>query len=113
VDFSSPVIFSTAVALVIGKPVGVFMLSWIAIRSGIAQRPAGLTWPLLGACGMLTGIGFTMSLFIAELAYPPGTLNDARFGILLASVVSAAVGIGLLYALTRSSRLPSITAEAA
>jgi NhaA family Na+:H+ antiporter len=113
VDLSSPIISSTIAALVIGKPVGVFAMSWLAVRIGIARRPSGLTWPLLGACGMLTGIGFTMSLFIAELAYPPGTLNDARFGILLASVVSAAVGIGLLYALTRSSRLPSITAEAA
>jgi NhaA family Na+:H+ antiporter len=113
VDLSSPIISSTVAALVIGKPVGVVALSWLAVRVGIARRPSGLTWPLLGACGMLTGIGFTMSLFIAELAYPPGTLNDARFGILLASVVSALVGIGLLYALTQSPGLPSTTAEAA
>ncbi|MAY74875.1 MAG: Na+/H+ antiporter NhaA [Phycisphaerae bacterium] len=110
VDLSSPIISSTAVALVIGKPVGVFVLSWLAIRVGIARRPSGLTWPLLGACGMLTGIGFTMSLFIAELAYPPAALNDARFGILLASVVSAVAGIGLLLVLTRSRGVPSIAA---
>jgi len=109
VDFSSPVIFSTAVALVIGKPAGVFIFCWIVIRSGIAQRPAGLTWPLLGACGMLTGIGFTMSLFIAELAYSPETLNDARFGILLASVMSAAMGISLICILT--SRRPPFQAD--
>jgi NhaA family Na+:H+ antiporter len=100
VNLSNPVIFSTVVALVIGKPLGVFALSWLAIRLGLAQRPIGITWPLLAAGGMLTGIGFTMSLFIAELAYSPEILNDARFGILVASIVSASVGTFALFLCT-------------
>lgn len=103
VNMTSPIILSTGVALVIGKPVGVFVLSWLAIRVGVASRPAGMTWPMLAAGGMLTGIGFTMSLFIAELAYTPDVLNDARFGILLASAVSAGAGTLALFLLTRRS----------
>ena len=111
VNISSPLILSTGVALVLGKPVGVFAMSWLAVRVGLARQPTGLTWPVLAAGGMLTGIGFTMSLFIAELAYTPDVLNDARFGILLASVVSAVVGTTLLYVLSRPTGLADATAQ--
>jgi NhaA family Na+:H+ antiporter len=71
-------------------------LSWLAVRLGLATRPFGLSWPLLAAGGFLTGIGFTMSLFIAGLAYAPAMLNAAKIGILAGSAVSAAAGILML-----------------
>ena len=81
---------------VLGKPIGVFLFSWLAERMGMAIRPPDLGWMLLAAGSMLTGIGFTMALFIASLAFSASLINDAKLGILSASVVSAAVGIVLL-----------------
>jgi NhaA family Na+:H+ antiporter len=66
----------------LGKPLGVFLFSVLAVRLRLAARPAELTWGLLAAGGLLTGIGFTMALFIAELAFGPGLLNSAKLGIL-------------------------------
>lgn len=79
-----------AAGLVIGKPVGVVGMSWLVVRMGWAELPRGVTWAHLGAAGMLTGIGFTMSLFVGQLAFGPGVLlEQAKLGILLASLVSA------------------------
>lgn len=79
-------------ALVFGKPVGVIAASWLAVRLGLAVQPPELSWRVLAAGALLTGIGFTMSLFIAALAYPPATLDAAKIGILGGSAVSAAAG---------------------
>jgi NhaA family Na+:H+ antiporter len=88
-------------ALVLGKPVGVLGFSWLAVRFGLAARGASLSWPLLAAGAFLTGIGFTMSLFIAGLAYAPAVLNAAKLGILASSICSAAIGVSMLVWLTR------------
>jgi Na+:H+ antiporter, NhaA family len=66
------------------------------VRSGIAIRPADLDWRMLAGGGLLAGIGFTMALFIANLAFAPSLVDSAKLGILLASVVSAVAGIALL-----------------
>jgi NhaA family Na+:H+ antiporter len=66
-----PVSVAIFAGLVFGKPVGVLAFSWLVVRLGLATRAPGLSWPLLAAGGFLTGIGFTMSLFIAGLAYAP------------------------------------------
>jgi NhaA family Na+:H+ antiporter len=89
------------VALAFGKPVGILMFSWLAARCGIAERPANLDWWRISGGGLLAGIGFTMAIFIANLAFDPSVINSAKFGILLASVVSAAAGLALLRALPR------------
>jgi NhaA family Na+:H+ antiporter len=74
------------------------------VRLGLATRPLDLSWSLLAAGGLLTGIGFTMSLFIAGLAYTPTMLDAAKIGILTASVVSAAAGLLMLIWLTSRKR---------
>jgi len=95
-DLWRPVSAAIFAALVFGKPIGVFVFTWLAVRLGLATRTAGLSWPLLAAGSLLTGIGFTMSLFIAGQAYAPAMLTAAKIGILAASVVSASAGILML-----------------
>jgi NhaA family Na+:H+ antiporter len=86
-----------AVGLVIGKPLGIVIASWMAVRSGAAVKPRGMGWSAVSVAGMAGGIGFTMALFIAQLAFPSGTfLETAKLGILcgssFAGVLSLAVG---------------------
>jgi NhaA family Na+:H+ antiporter len=96
--FSSAIFWGIAVGLIVGKPLGVLVAAKLAVRSGRADRPAGTsTRQLLGA-GNAAGIGFTVALFIAELAFvnDDGSLNepqvaDAKMAILLASVASGLV----------------------
>ena len=99
-DVGQPVSVAIFAGLAFGKPIGVIAASWLAVRLGFATRPSRLSWPLLTGGGLLTGIGFTMSLFIAGLAYAPAMLVAAKIGILAASVVSAAAGLLMLFWLT-------------
>lgn len=96
VDLWQPVSAAIFVALVLGKPIGVFSFTWLSVRLGLARRATGLSWPLLAAGSLLTGIGFTMSLFIAGQAYPPAMLTAAKIGILAGSVISASAGLLML-----------------
>ena len=100
-----PVSVAIFAGLVFGKPVGVLAFSWLVVRLGLATRAPGLSWPLLAAGGLLTGIGFTMSLFIAGLAYAPAMLDAAKVGILTGSVASAAAGVLMLAWLTTRERI--------
>lgn len=101
---SDPVTAAIVASLVIGKPVGVIAMSWLAVRSGLATRPEALSWPFLCAGACLTGIGFTMSLFIAGLAYSDAVLEAAKIGILSGSLVSAVIGLSALAWLSRKKR---------
>ena len=79
--------------LTIGKPLGITGAAVAAVRLRLASLPAGVTWPLLHGCAWLGGIGFTMSLFIAGLAFPGSALLDsAKVGILAGSVSAAVAG---------------------
>ena len=86
-----------ACGLFVGKQLGVFGAAWFLIRMGACRMPAGASWlQLYGTC-VLTGIGFTMSLFIGGLAYGEGGHDvQVRIGVLAGSVVSAIVGVALL-----------------
>jgi NhaA family Na+:H+ antiporter len=95
-DLGNPVAVAVFVGLVFGKPIGVLTFCWLAVRSGIAIRPPDLSWRLLAGSGLLAGIGFTMALFIANLAFSESLINAAKLGILSASVVSAVAGVALL-----------------
>lgn len=76
-----------------GKPVGLLLATWAALRVGFVSMPERVTWRQLAGTGVLAGIGFTMSLFIAGLAFPPGPLQlSAKVGILCASTVAGLVG---------------------
>ncbi|MGZ8381923.1 MAG: Na+/H+ antiporter NhaA [Nitrospira sp.] len=93
----NPVALGVCLGLLVGKPVGILFSSWLVIRGGLASLPEGVSWAQLGAVGMLAGIGFTMSLFIAGLAFPLGpSLLAAKEGILLASTVAGLTGWLLL-----------------
>ncbi|GAA0682810.1 Na+/H+ antiporter NhaA [Marinobacterium maritimum] len=90
----------------LGKPIGIMMFSWLAVRTGLATRPPDLSWRLLAGGGLLAGIGFTMALFIANLAFDLSQIDSAKLGILLASVVSATAGIALLLPLPKDEHRP-------
>jgi Na+:H+ antiporter, NhaA family len=86
-----------ALGLVLGKQVGVTLFSWLAVRLGLAALPTGVTWQHVYGASWLAGIGFTMSLFVAGLAFTdPASLARAKVGILLASVIAGGVGYTLL-----------------
>ena len=80
----------------LGKPLGIAGFAWMAVRSGLAVRPADLGWGALAGGGMLAGIGFTMALLIASLAFQGTLLQAAKLGIFAASIISAAGGLVLL-----------------
>lgn len=93
---ADPVFLGVALGLFVGKQVGVFGCAWLIIRAKWARLPEGASWGQLYATSVLTGIGFTMSLFIAGLAFTDNTaMADTRLGVLLGSLVSALVGYGL------------------
>jgi NhaA family Na+:H+ antiporter len=82
-----------ALGLLVGKPIGISILSWIAVKSGLAAKPDDVSWPQLIGAGCLCGIGFTMSLFIANLAFGISpTLDISKMGILSASLASGILG---------------------
>ena len=80
--------------LVIGKPVGIMLFSWLAVRLQLADLPYGTNWRHVLGIGALGGIGFTMALFIAALAFGEGAkLEAAKVGILAGSLVAGVVGL--------------------
>lgn len=87
-----------ALGLFLGKQLGVFAFAWATIKSGLARLPDGASWLQLYGVSVLTGIGFTMSLFISSLAFEEGSTNlkADRLGILAGSILSAVVGYLLL-----------------
>ena len=88
------VFLGVAAGLVLGKPLGVVAFSWIAVRIGMAALPAGVGWAQVLVVGVVAGIGFTMALFIATLAFPAGTqLEAAKLGILCASAAAGVLGL--------------------
>jgi NhaA family Na+:H+ antiporter len=106
-----PVTLGIILGLVIGKPVGITLFSWLAVRAGLAELPAGITWKAVHAVSWLGGIGFTMSLFVAGLAFPDGGLVDeSKLGIFAASLAAGVAGWILL---RRALPAPALSAAAA
>jgi NhaA family Na+:H+ antiporter len=102
---TSPVGAGIIAGLVLGKPIGITLFSWLAIKLGLAEMPTRMTWPQLFSASVLAGIGFTMSLFIANSAFTdPSLLTTAKIGILAASLLAGTIGAVLLL-LTTSERL--------
>lgn len=99
---TDPIFLGVALGLFVGKQLGVFALSWGLIKMKLARLPDGASWgQLYGVC-VLTGIGFTMSLFIGGLAFPDAhAMAETRFGVLAGSVVSALVGYFMLAVIGR------------
>ena len=111
-ELISAVSLGAFVGLLLGKPIGVAGFVLIAVMSGLTRLPAGTTWSAMVGVGLLAGIGFTMSLFIANLAFVDQALLDqAKIGVLSASVVASLAGLAFLsHALPR--RQPATAAAA-
>lgn len=97
-----------AFGLIIGKPIGIFAATWLAVRTGLGTLPPDITWRHVLGLGFMAGIGFTMALFIAGLAYPEAQmLAEAKVAILGASFVAGIVGFALLWT-ARPAPEPSV-----
>ncbi|MDQ3986068.1 MAG: Na+/H+ antiporter NhaA [Actinomycetota bacterium] len=101
---ANPVVLGIVTGLVVGKQLGITLLAWLTVKSGISEMPEGITWRHVYGAGWLAGIGFTMSLFISDLAFPDSPLVDAaKLGILVASLLAGVVG----WAILRKASTPS------
>jgi NhaA family Na+:H+ antiporter len=99
---SSRVFWGIVIGLVVGKPVGITLASWIAVRFRVAELPSGVRFPQIAAVGAVAGIGFTVSLFVADLAFGrPDTLGQAKVAVLVASISAGIIGIVALRASSR------------
>ena len=92
-DLGADLSIAVIIGLLLGKPAGVLLSSFAAVKSGLASLPQDTGWAKLAAGGLLCGIGFTMALFIAELALAEDLLNTAKVGVLAASLLSAAAAM--------------------
>jgi NhaA family Na+:H+ antiporter len=103
---SHPVSLAIAAGLLIGKPLGIVAMCNVSVKLHLSALPEGTNWKQVVAVGFLGGIGFTMAIFIAELAFPenevPDLLAAAKVGILTGSLLSAIIGAGLLAWATKS-----------
>ncbi|MDD1138688.1 Na+/H+ antiporter NhaA [Pseudomonas sp. TNT2022 ID233] len=110
-SFTHHVPMGIAVGLLLGKTIGVFGLTWLAVKTGIAALPQGANWGQVLGVAILCGIGFTMSLFVGSLAFVPGASEYAgmdRMGILTGSVFAALIGYAVTLAASRKNiALPS------
>jgi NhaA family Na+:H+ antiporter len=97
-DLTEPVFLGVAVGLFLGKQLGIFAFTWLAVKLGAAEVPGGATWSRVYGVAMVAGIGFTVALFIANLAFghDRGLLNQARLGVMVGSVVSGLAGMLVL-----------------
>ena len=106
----SPIAWGIVLGLVIGKPLGIMLASYGAVRAGAADLPANAGWRHVFGVGCLGGIGFTMSLYIASLAFGEGALLDiAKLGVIAASVLAGITGYVLLRFASAAS--PAANAE--
>lgn len=90
---------AVAVGLLLGKFVGIYLFTWLAIKSGLAPMPSGMNWRNIAGVSLLGGIGFTVSLFIANLSFAadyPELLNQAKFGVLCGTVLAGLLGYVVL-----------------
>jgi NhaA family Na+:H+ antiporter len=102
----STVAWGVLIGLFVGKPLGVFGLSWLAVKVRLAQLPSSVSWSQIAGVGVLAGIGFTVSLFISALAFDDGLqLDSAKTAILLASLVAGVAGYLLLTRVSKRQAL--------
>lgn len=100
------------IGLVAGKTLGLSLGTFVAVRLGLSHLPRGVGWRHIVGVAALGGIGFTVSLFIAELAFSdPDLISAAKLGILCGSAISAVLGITLLLVVSRRERASGVTAE--
>ncbi len=95
---TSPVLYGVFFGLLLGKPIGIVLFSWLTVKFKIADLPSHCNWMQMLGAGILGGVGFTMAIFVANLAFPdPALVADAKLGILSASLVAGILGFIFLY----------------
>ncbi len=109
-DVAARVSLGIALGLLLGKPIGITLFAWLAVRTGLAQLPRGVRWSHIAWTGFLAGIGFTVALFVASLAFSdPAHGAAAKVGILLGSACALAIGVaGLARTLPRAEASASL-----
>ena len=96
-DFPGPVALGVILGLLLGKQIGILLATWITVKAGAAGLPEGVSWMQIWASSALAGIGFTMSIFIGELAFTdPAIISEAKIAVILASLAAGAWGAFLL-----------------
>lgn len=95
--------------LLVGKPIGITLMAWLSVKMGISDLPAGVTWLQIMGLGLLAGIGFTMSIFIALLSFgKPEYQTEAKFSILIASLLAGFIGYFFLNRLGKKAQLKEV-----
>jgi NhaA family Na+:H+ antiporter len=103
----SPVALGVSIGLVFGKPVGIVLATWVGLRLKLGELPRNVTFSHVLGIGVLAGIGFTVSLFIAELAFRNSAMaeiltNEAKIGIFLGSAIAGVIGYVVMRWVTAS-----------
>lgn len=97
-SLSTPASQGIAFGLIIGKPLGILLFTWLAVQIKIAEKPTGVTWNQLLGVGALGGIGFTMSIFVTLLAFDSSiVINHGKFAILISSLIAGLIGFIWLF----------------
>lgn len=111
-DMSQPLPLGIITGLFLGKLIGVFGMTWLMVRLGVARLPYGVNWQHVFGVAGLAGIGFTMSLFIGGLSYgDPALMNQVRIGVLSGSAISGVVGYAALMLASRATEPGAASAE--
>ncbi|GAA4052590.1 Na+/H+ antiporter NhaA [Parerythrobacter jejuensis] len=93
----APLPLGIALGLIVGKQIGILGFAWVAVKSGFAQLPESINWPQVWGLSLIAGIGFTMSLFIGNLAFmDPDQIAAVKLGVLSGSLISAIAGVTIL-----------------
>lgn len=93
----NPVSFGVILGLIAGKFVGILVFTWLMVASGLSRLPENAEWKHITGLALLAGVGFTMSLFISNLAFQePEYIEQAKYGILLASIIAGTLGLTML-----------------
>jgi NhaA family Na+:H+ antiporter len=101
---NSPVAWGVTLGLLVGKPLGILIFAALAVRVGAAALPAGVSWTGILGAGLVAGMGFTVSLFVAQLALPLAAADHARLGIVAASILAGSIGLLVLRLVDDKSR---------
>lgn len=105
---SSPVVLGVFLGLVLGKPIGIMLLSFLTVKTKLASLPENVNWMHMLGAAILGGVGFTMAIFVANLAYSSDTLiTEAKLSILMASLVAGIVGFLFLYFQAKATKSKS------
>lgn len=104
---AQPIALGVIAGLVIGKPVGIMLMAWVAVKARLAELPAGVRWGHVAGAGLLGGVGFTMSIFVANLAFTdPAHVAEAKVAVLIASLVAGMAGYLALRAIGSGRTAP-------